>query len=89
VKRRLLWTVLGATTLLVVWVCAALAGYYFWRSSNDNGPDCTFDNLDCASNRDFFAGVGWLLVAGVIVGGSVVACVLVVVVARVRKRPTA
>ncbi|HET6811961.1 MAG TPA: hypothetical protein VFH50_13225 [Acidimicrobiales bacterium] len=39
---------------------AALAGYHFRQAATVNGSDCTFDNFDCAGNRDLATGLRWL-----------------------------
>jgi hypothetical protein len=70
----------GAT--VVIAGPAALTIYFFWRSSIDNGADCTFDNFDCAANRHFTDAIGWLAVAVM----AAVAVTLTSVLSRRRRR---
>lgn len=75
---------LVACSVLALLVTASLAAYFLFTAATESGADCTFDNLDCASNRDLATGLGWLLLFGVLV--VAVATVLLVGLRRARRR---
>lgn len=71
--RRIIWGLSASVSVLTILVSGALAGYFLWRSSSDSGAACTFDNFDCARNRDFATGVRWLMLLVLVLALSIAA----------------
>lgn len=79
-----LWRVCFWVTAAASFSCATLASYFIWRSTTESGANCTFDHLDCATNRHLGRGLSWLLLSILLAG----ACLVISIARRRSARRT-